>query len=124
MAKESNETIAPGDEVRSSSKVSSNVPATTDAIIPKTVSWSESKWKVHREAVIFRKAGPQRSKVAAFDMDGTLLVWRTTGWPSKITDYELWNAAVITRFRRLYDEEQCQLVIISNQGGMYACPQR
>lgn len=51
-------------------------------------------------------------------MDGTLLVWRTSGWPSKLTDYELWNAAVITKLRDLYDNQDYQLVLISNQGAI------
>ena len=101
---------------------------TTDAIIPQTVPWNASAWRVYENAVIYRKANKStrkddtstapRSKVAAFDMDGTLLVWRTTGWPSKLSDYELWNSAVITKLRTLYDEEGYQLVIISNQGAI------
>jgi len=108
--------------VKEPSKESSTSVSTStmiDPIIPRVVPWSESKWKVYENAVIYRqtKAG-QRSKVAAFDMDGTLLVWRTPGWPSKLTDYELWNTAVITKLRQLYDDENYQLILISNQGAI------
>jgi DNA 3'-phosphatase len=91
----------------------------TDAIIPTTVPWNASSWKVHdNNALLYRRQGPIRDKVAAIDLDGTLLVWRIAGWPSKLTDYELWSSCVLTKLRRLYDEENYQLVIISNQGGI------
>eukprot|EP00977_Amphora_coffeiformis_P019599 scaffold7349_cov173-Amphora_coffeaeformis.AAC.80 len=107
------------EKASSSDKASTAVSTTsTHAIIPQVVPWSESKWKVHEMAVIYRQAGPKRSKVAAFDMDGTLLVWRTSGWPSKLTDYELWNNAVIPKLRQLYDDENYQLILISNQGAI------
>jgi DNA 3'-phosphatase len=115
---------------------------TNDAIIPHTVPWSESNWKVYQNAVLYRKPSPssvvatakvtaqgddttnnqpqspRTNKVAAFDVDGTLVTWRTAGWPSKLTDYELWNANVVHKLRHLYDVEGYQLVLISNQGAI------
>ena len=79
-----------------------------------------SVWSVHDEAVLVRtvRNEPTREKIAGLDMDGTLLVWRCSGWPSRLDDYELWNTAVISKLRDLYDHQNYKLVIVSNQGGI------
>lgn len=61
---------------------------------------------------------PPRTKVAALDLDGTLLVWRIAGWPSRYEHYELWNSTVIPKLQRLYDQDGYKLVIFSNQGAI------
>lgn len=58
------------------------------------------------------------NRIAAFDLDGTLLEWRIHGWPSRMDQYQLWNSHVITKLRDLYDTQQYQLVIFSNQGAI------
>ena len=62
-----------------------------------------------------------RQKVAAFDLDGTLVRWASESpgfWPSQLAHYELWNSAVITKMQHLYDHENHLLVIFTNQGGI------
>ncbi|GAX19146.1 bifunctional polynucleotide phosphatase/kinase [Fistulifera solaris] len=111
------ETQADDNDVSSFQKIdtSSNEP-----IIPRTVPASlKATWNVYQNSCIYRKVRgevTERTKVAAFDLDGTLLTWRIEGWPSKFEHYELWNANVIDKLRRLYDEEDYRLVVFSNQG--------
>jgi DNA 3'-phosphatase len=111
------ETQTKDKDVSSSQKIdtSSNEP-----IIPRSVPASlKATWNVYQNACIYRKVRGEvneRTKLAAFDLDGTLLTWRIDGWPSKFEHYELWNATVIDRLRRLYDEEDYRLVVFSNQG--------
>ena len=116
---ETRSSLAASQPTQQPAQESHPLPPTKDPIIPQTVPWSESKWRVYQNAVIYRKANdPPRPKVAAFDMDGTLVVWRSAGWPSNLNDYELWNTQVITKLRHLYDDEGYQLVIVSNQGAI------
>lgn len=91
-----------------------------NAIIPTPVrSSSNASWNTYRGACIYRKVAnePPREKVAAFDLDGTLLEWRTSGWPSRMEHYELWNASVISKLQGLHDEGY-KLCIFSNQGAI------
>lgn len=90
------------------------------AIIPTPVpAASNASWNTHRGACIYRKVRNEdpRTKVAAFDLDGTLLEWRTSGWPSRMEHYELWNAGVISKLQGLYDDGY-KLVIFTNQGAI------
>ena len=60
-------------------------------------------------------------KIAAFDVDGTLVNWTTPNgmWPSKLEHYELWSSiTVIEKLRSLYDNDGYQLLLVSNQGGI------
>jgi DNA 3'-phosphatase len=121
----------PGSESSSSlqEKKKEDASSSLDPIVPRMVRWSESRWHLYKDCVIYRRDGDNvvasgssggRTKVAAFDLDGTLLTWRTPagGWPSALSDYELWNGSVIAKLRQLYDNEHYQLIIISNQGGI------
>jgi len=88
------------------------------------------KWTVEKQCLLVRNVFlsksdkfcqqhiSPRNKVAGFDLDQTLVQWRCSGWPSRPEHYELWNASVINKLRRLHDEEQYKLVIFSNQGGI------
>jgi len=58
-----------------------------------------------------------RTKVAALDWDGTLFQGRAQ-WPRHLHDYELWNAAVLTKLREWYDTGNCKLVVLANKGGI------
>jgi DNA 3'-phosphatase len=108
-----------------------------DPIIPQTipsplgVSWQS----LHNHHVLVRKPNLKGTiwrdsngkpndnrclKVAAFDLDGTLVQWSSDApgfWPSQLSHYELWNATVPTRLRQLYDDGYC-VVVFTNQGGI------
>lgn len=97
------------------------------AIIPQKVPPASASWQsLHDNFVLVRKPRvnptPQhRRKVAAFDLDGTLVRWVSESpgfWPSQLIHYELWNTAVITKMQQLYDQENYLLVIFTNQGGI------
>jgi len=117
------------------------VPDSTDksniaALVPVQVPTSTATWQsLHDKYVLVRKPrlriknsditankSPQhRQKVAAFDLDGTIVKWVSDSpgfWPSQLTHYELWNSTVITKMQQLYDEEDYLLVIFTNQGGI------
>jgi DNA 3'-phosphatase len=112
------------------------VSTSIEAVVPKKVPPSSASWQsLHDNFVLIRKprlrtmkgndntpTPPQhRQKVAAFDLDGTLVRWVSESpgfWPSQLAHYELWNAAVITKMQHLYDHEHHLLVIFTNQGGI------
>jgi len=88
-------------------------------IIPHQVSPDfDARWKVVENCMLVRciKEDP-RTKVAAFDVDGTLLVWRIAGWPSRFDHYELWSSTVFEKLRQLHDDGH-KLVLFSNQGAI------
>jgi len=90
------------------------------AIIPTPVPPARNaSWNTYRGACIYRKVSkePPRTKVAAFDLDGTLVEWRISGWPSEMEHYELWNSTVVPKLQALYDDGY-KLVIFSNQGAI------
>lgn len=99
---------------------SDDAGSTQDPIVPEKVPFdTKARWRVKNGCLLVRTIPKEepRTKVAAFDMDGTLLVWRIAGWPSRFEHYELWNPSVITKFRQLHDEGS-KLVIFSNQGAV------
>ncbi|XXH05236.1 hypothetical protein Hte_011661 [Hypoxylon texense] len=61
----------------------------------------------------------KRRKIAAFDLDSTLI---TTASGKKFGDdpgdWKWWDASVPSRLRKLYAEEDYRIVILSNQGGL------
>lgn len=81
---------------------------------PRNVTWSSPM-----ENVIIRKVNGEapRTKIAAMDLDGTLAVWRTSGWPSRLEHYELWSSTVLGKLRSLHDDGH-KLVIFTNQGAI------
>ncbi|KAI9276987.1 polynucleotide kinase 3 phosphatase [Phascolomyces articulosus] len=59
-----------------------------------------------------------RSKVAAFDLDSTLIKTRSGRvYPRDSGDWQWWDTSVPTTIRRLYDEGY-KIVIFSNQNGL------
>ncbi len=99
--------------------------SSVEAIVPTKVPSSSAAWQsLYDNFVLVRKprlrdfANQHRQKVAAFDMDGTLVNWVSDFWPSKLAHYELWNSSVITKMQHLYDKEDYLLVIFTNQGGI------
>ena len=101
---------------------SSSSSALVEPWVPRFVSTPRTaRWSVHKGCVLVRTvpSDKPRPRVAAFDMDNTLLVWTCPRWPSQFDHYELWSRrAVGPTLRRLYDDEGCKLVIVSNQGGI------
>mmetsp|Transcript_35025 Transcript_35025/g.84760 ORF Transcript_35025/g.84760 Transcript_35025/m.84760 type:complete len:881 (+) Transcript_35025:105-2747(+) len=99
------------------------------AIVPKATStpfnviWETGLYDSH---VIVRKSrgkdpDKERVKIAAFDLDGTLLQWSSNSpgfWPSSLSHYELWNKSAITKLQDLYDNRNYRLVLFSNQGAV------
>ncbi len=100
--------------------------ASAKAIVPTQVPSSSAGWQsLYGNFVMIRKPRlkgfanePHRQKVAAFDMDGTLVNWVGDFWPSKLAHYELWNSSVISKMQHLYDKENFLLVVFTNQGGI------
>ena len=91
-----------------------------EPIIPKQVAPNpKARWKIIKDCMLVRciKTEEPREKVAAFDVDGTLLVWRVAGWPSKFQDYELWSSGVVSKLQTLHDQGY-KLVLFSNQGAI------
>ena len=99
-----------------------SLPTTTnswmDPIIPSPTPISTS-WRIYLDCILLRSARKDspRKKVAAFDLDGTLLVWRSPSWPSQLQHYELWNATVFSTLQQRYDEGY-KLLLVSNQGAI------
>lgn len=113
-AKENKEVTTPKESERSKD---TTIPGPMIPIAvppPRNVAWNSVK-----ENVIVRKVANDkpRDKVAAFDLDGTLTIWRTGGWPSKLEHYELWSSTVPAKLRAYYDEG-FKLVFFTNQGGI------
>lgn len=95
-------------------------PPGNEPIIPRLVPPDRlARWKVKHQCLLIRTLPkePPRTKAAAFDLDGTLLVWRIAGWPSRYEHYELWNSSVIPKLQQLHDDGY-KLVIFSNQGAI------
>lgn len=65
------------------------------------------------------KKETKRTKIAAFDLDYTLI--RTSSGkrhPTGPSDWKWWDAKVPGRLRELYQDEGYQIVLLSNQGGL------
>ena len=96
--------------------------AIPNPIIPHAVTRPDprARWKVVENCMMVRSIAKEepRSKAAAFDVDGTLLVWRIAGWPSQLDHYELWNASLVQQIRNLHDDDGMKLVLFSNQGAI------
>ncbi|KAI1174528.1 DNA kinase/phosphatase Pnk1 [Nemania sp. FL0916] len=67
--------------------------------------------------------GEKRRKIAAFDLDSTLIVTASgKKFGNDPADWKWWDASVPTRLRRLYAEEGFRVVIVSNQAGLTLHP--
>ncbi|KAI5860344.1 PNK3P-domain-containing protein [Durotheca rogersii] len=61
----------------------------------------------------------ERRKIAAFDLDSTLITTESGNiFPKDDQDWQWWDASVPSRLRRLYRKEHYRIVIFSNQGGI------
>ncbi|KAI0901231.1 PNK3P-domain-containing protein [Annulohypoxylon nitens] len=65
----------------------------------------------------------KRRKIAAFDLDSTLI---TTASGKKFgddpSDWKWWDSSIPSRLRQLYAEEDYRVIILSNQGGLILHP--
>ncbi|KAI1156582.1 polynucleotide kinase 3 phosphatase-domain-containing protein [Nemania diffusa] len=69
------------------------------------------------------KGEKRRRKIAAFDLDSTLIVSASgKKFASDPADWKWWDPAVPGRLRRMYKEEGYRVVIISNQAGLTLHP--
>ncbi|KAF4458265.1 bifunctional polynucleotide phosphatase kinase [Fusarium albosuccineum] len=61
----------------------------------------------------------KRRKIAAFDLDSTLIATASgKRHASNGTDWKWWHSCVLGRLRELYQEEGYRVVILSNQAGL------
>ena len=95
------------------------------SLVPRPVSkegadvvWSHQPSQLPKcELLVRRVFEPPRTKVAGFDVDGTLLRWIKPRWPATMADYELWNANVPLRLRRLHAAGY-KIVLFGNRGNV------
>ncbi|KAI0451908.1 polynucleotide kinase 3 phosphatase-domain-containing protein [Xylaria acuta] len=65
----------------------------------------------------------KRRKIAAFDLDSTLIVTSSgKKFGNDPADWKWWDPSVPTRLRKLYAEEGYRVVILSNQAGLTLHP--
>ncbi|KAH8162490.1 hypothetical protein CIB48_g5746 [Xylaria polymorpha] len=65
----------------------------------------------------------ERRKIAAFDLDSTLIVTSSgKKFATDGADWKWWDPTVPTRLRKLYAEEGYRVVILSNQAGLTLHP--
>lgn len=128
---ESKKTAAAKSAKRSSSSSSGEIPG---PIRPRKVPPLRSnpfdrtgpRWSTYEGKLLIRTAPPVSkpkptdapTKVAAFDMDGTILLTLGVRHASNFGDLQLWSSTVIDKIRSLHDNEGCRLVLITNQGGI------
>ncbi|KAF2968679.1 hypothetical protein GQX73_g4934 [Xylaria multiplex] len=75
------------------------------------------------EPEVEEQDGRKRRKIAAFDLDSTLIVTSSgKKFGNDPADWKWWDASVPTRLRKLYMEEGYRVVIISNQAGLTLHP--
>ncbi|KAH6684945.1 bifunctional polynucleotide phosphatase/kinase [Plectosphaerella plurivora] len=67
--------------------------------------------------------GPKRRKIAAFDLDSTLITTASgKQHASEANDWKWWHHSVPARLKELYNDEGYRVIIISNQGGLTLHP--
>ncbi|KAI1812715.1 DNA kinase/phosphatase Pnk1 [Poronia punctata] len=65
----------------------------------------------------------KRSKIAAFDLDSTLIVTSSgKKFGNEAGDWKWWDTSVPIRLRKLYEEEGYRVVVLSNQAGLSLHP--
>ncbi|KAJ9130538.1 Polynucleotide kinase 3 phosphatase [Coniochaeta hoffmannii] len=69
------------------------------------------------------EALPKRRKIAAFDLDSTLITSASGKRHSdSATDWKWWDRSVPTKMKQLYHEEGYRVIILTNQGGLTLHP--
>ncbi|CAL5219502.1 g1344 [Coccomyxa viridis] len=77
------------------------------------------KWLIHPPWLMYREGEPaSSSKIAAFDLDGTLVVQKTAGrFVTSASDWKLFNKDVPKVLKEYFDKGY-KIVVFSNQGGI------
>ncbi|GAM17837.1 hypothetical protein SAMD00019534_010120 [Acytostelium subglobosum LB1] len=76
------------------------------------------QWTQHEESFFFLEAPITRSKVAAFDMDDTMIHTKSGAKFAKDRrDWVWWDDSVPIEMKRLHDDGY-QVIVITNQGGV------
>jgi len=83
---------------------------------PPDVRWYSA---VPKEVIVRRPSEAPRGKVAAYDLDATLVRWLLPEgvFPTSLSQYALWSGGVLAELRAAH-AAGCKLVIFSNQGGI------
>ncbi|KAH6637347.1 polynucleotide kinase 3 phosphatase-domain-containing protein [Chaetomium tenue] len=69
------------------------------------------------------EAPAKRQKIAAFDLDSTLITSASgKRYPDDSADWKWWHHSVPGRLRQLYNDEGYRVVIFTNQGGLTLHP--
>eukprot|EP00978_Attheya_sp_CCMP212_P021111 scaffold61263_cov44-Attheya_sp.AAC.3 len=107
---------------KTSDIVAASTSTIPDPIVPKLLVDSNATWFMRDNCVLVRRPQGQcqvesSRKVAGFDLDQTLFLWKCAGWPSRPEHYELWSSAVISKFQMLH-QNNYQIIIFTNQGGI------
>ena len=83
------------------------------------------RWSTYEGKLLLRSAPPckptdasTKTKVAAFDMDGTILLTFGVRHASNFGDLQLWSSTVLDKIRSLHDDDGYRIVLITNQGGI------
>ncbi|KAK3346958.1 polynucleotide kinase 3 phosphatase-domain-containing protein [Lasiosphaeria hispida] len=82
-----------------------------------------AKYLPEREEANKAKPPSKRRKIAAFDLDSTLIATATgKKHAGDAADWKWWHHSVPGRLRELYNDEEYQVVIFTNQGGLTLHP--
>ena len=89
------------------------------ALVPTVVPTPrDCTWTSAYDAVLLRIAHePPRSKVAGFDLDGTLLRWSVADYPRGLDDYAMWNHDVPAKMQALHADGY-KIVLFGNRTGI------
>ncbi|CAK0760810.1 hypothetical protein CVIRNUC_002802 [Coccomyxa viridis] len=79
------------------------------------------KWMIHPPWLMYRKDAPaSSSKIAAFDLDGTLIVNKSQSrFVTSASDWKLFSKEVPKKLQQFYDDGY-KIVVFSNQNGIGA----
>ncbi|KAI1424794.1 DNA kinase/phosphatase Pnk1 [Xylaria sp. FL1777] len=94
--------------------------------------WTERAWDSSPATLLVGRFEPEtqgpydrtkRRKIAAFDLDSTLIVTSSgKKFGNDPADWKWWDASVPARLRKLYMEDGYRVIIISNQAGLTLHP--
>ncbi|KAK7920914.1 hypothetical protein PG985_008936 [Apiospora marii] len=61
----------------------------------------------------------KRTKIAAFDLDSTLITTASGGkWAKGPNDWKWWDSTVPTKLKQMYAEDNYRIIILTNQAGL------
>ena len=98
-------------------------PVVKGELKPVNIPGGPDGWDVLENTLLFKsfgvnKEGEAREKVAAFDLDGTVIKTRSgNAWASGPDDWQQFNKDVFKKMQKYHDEGY-RIAIFSNQGGI------